>query len=95
MRTQISAEDRVIYAKVETAVPSAEPVLANAALATIKTWTFNPARAAGKSVPSEEIVPVIFMLYPDLRPKMDPLLEPLFHLHTLDVIRVSPPQRKR
>ncbi len=81
---QIAADGRVTDTHVDSVHPMAAKNLADAAMAAVKTWTFNPAIADGRSVASKQVIPVAFTLDP----------EAALHLEggTLDAIRVSPPQ---
>lgn len=85
----VAADGRVADAKVSSAMPMAKADFADAALAAIKTWTFNPRMVDGKPVVSDTIVPVAFSLDPDkpVKAEADPNL--------LDTIGVSPPQGGR
>ena len=58
--------------------------LAEAALAGVRTWTFNPAEKSGKPVASDEVIPVVFALSDDFAPKIVGA--------TLDAIRIAPPK---
>jgi TonB family protein len=66
--------------------PSGAAALAEAAVAGVKQWHFNPAMKAGKPSASDEIVPVVFSLRPDGVANVSG--------GTLDAIRVSPPDER-
>jgi bla regulator protein BlaR1 len=62
---QIGADGNVTEAHVDHVdPPAAGSALAPAAVAGVKTWTFDPARKNGKNIGSSEIVPIGFALNP-------------------------------
>lgn len=80
----IGADGKVADAKVNSVMPVARTDLADAALAAVKTWTFNPRIVDGNAVASETTVSVAFSLDPDKPLTVAP--------GVLDAIRVSPPR---
>lgn len=80
---RISVDGKVADAKVNSVMPVARTDLADAALAAVKTWTFDPRIVDGKPVASYTTVSVAF----SLDPKKPLTVEP----GVLDAIRVSPP----
>ena len=83
VRTHIAADGRVVDVRADGSMSKAAPELSAAALAAVKSWTFDPARANGKPLASIEIIPVVFTL--------DPQFPPPSSGGTLDTIVVSPP----
>ena len=78
----IGADGKVVDAKVSSVMPMARTDLADAALAAVKNWTFNPRIVGGKAVASDTTVSVAF----SLDPKKPLTVKP----GVLDAIRVSP-----
>lgn len=83
---KIGVDGKVADAKVNSVMPMARADLADAALAAVKSWTFDPRKVDGKAVASDTTVAIAFSLDPDkpLAVKTAP--------DALDAIRVSPPQ---
>lgn len=79
----LGIDGKAVDAKVNSVTPMARTDLADAALAAVKTWTFNPRMVDGKAVASDTIVSVAF----SLDPKKPVGVEP----GVLDAIRISPP----
>ncbi|HEY7871115.1 MAG TPA: TonB family protein [Rudaea sp.] len=79
----IGADGKVADAKVNSVMPMVRTDLADAALAAVKTWTFEPRKVDGKAVASDTIVSIAF----SLDPKKPLTVQP----GVLDAIRVSPP----
>lgn len=80
---RIGVDGKVADAKVNSVMPVARTDLADAALAAVKTWTFEPRIVDGNAVASDTTVSVAF----SLDPKKPLTVEP----GVLDAIRVSPP----
>ena len=79
----IGADGKVADAKVNSVMPVARTDLADAAVAAVKTWNFNPRIVDGNAVASDTTVSVAFSLDPDKPLTVAP--------GVLDAIRVSPP----
>jgi TonB family protein len=79
----VGADGKVADAKVNSVMPMARTDLADAALAALKNWTFEPRKVDGKPVASDTIVSVAFSLDPNKPLAIEPGI--------LDAIRVSPP----
>lgn len=80
----VGVDGKVVEAKVNSVIPMARTDLADAALAAVKTWTFNPRVVDGKPVASDTTVSVAFSLDPNKPLAVEP--------GVLDAIRISPPQ---
>lgn len=78
----LGVDGTVADAKVKSVNPMARTDLADAALAAVKTWTFNPRIVDGKPVASDTTVSVAFSLDPKKPVEVEP--------GVLDAIRVSP-----
>jgi len=87
VKAHVNADGTPAPVRVERVDPPGARALADAATAGVTQWRFNPAESAGKSVASDEIIPVVFSLRPD---KVPPVAG-----GTLDAIRVSPPDEAR
>lgn len=84
VRASIDSEGRVSAAVLDHADPAAAAgALGDAAVSAVKSWTFEPARRAGKAVASEALVPVRFALGNDDAAAASPLPS-----DALDVITV-------
>jgi TonB family protein len=83
VRVNVSADGRVADAKADSVHPMSATQLADAAVAAVKKWTFNPSLHDGKPVASVEVIPIAFTL--------DPKSELHLEGGTLDAIRVSLP----
>jgi TonB family protein len=79
----VGTDGKVASAKVDGDMPMGRTDLADAALAAVKNWTFEPRKVDGKPVPSDTIVSVAFSLDPNKPLAIEPGI--------LDAIRVSPP----
>lgn len=80
----VTADGSVASAAVDNVLPEARTDLADAALAAVKTWTFDPLMVDGKPAASDTTVAIAFSLDPD---------NPLTVLPgVLNPVRVSPPQ---
>jgi len=82
VKAQVAADGSVTAASADRVEPQASAALAEAAIAGVKTWTFEPARERGRAVASDEIIPLVFSLGTKTRPVAG---------GTLDAIRISPP----
>lgn len=83
VRVNVSADGRVADINADSVHPMSATQLADAAVAAVKSWTFNPALRDGKPTASVEVIPIAFTL--------DPKSELHLEGGTLDAIRVSPP----
>jgi TonB family protein len=81
---QIEDDGHVSASSVDRVDPPSASNLNAAALAALKTWSFNPARERDKPVASTAIVPVVFGPNPSATP-------PIARLRNrLDPVRVTP-----
>jgi TonB family protein len=80
VKIHVDADGNVASASVDHVDPSSAAGLADAAVAGVRTWRFNPAQKAGKASASDEIVPIVFAMRSDTKVSGG----------TLDAIRVSP-----
>jgi len=80
VKIHVDADGSVASATLDRVEPSSAAGLADAAVAGVRTWRFNPAQKAGKLSASDEIVPVVFAMRSDTKVSGG----------TLDAIRVSP-----
>lgn len=80
----VAADGGVASANVDGVLPVARTDLANAALAAVKTWTFDPLVVDGTAAASETTVAIAFSLDPDKPLAVQP--------GVLNPVRVSPPQ---
>jgi len=78
----VGADGKVVSAKVHSVMPMARTDLADAALAAVKDWTFDPRKVDGKAVASDTTIAIAFSLDPDKPLTVEP--------GVLDTIRVSP-----
>jgi TonB family protein len=83
VKVRIATDGSVTTAAVDRVDPPNAAALADAAVAGVKTWTFDPAQQQGKPVASDEIVPIVFALNDQALPAIAGA--------TLDAIRISPP----
>jgi TonB family protein len=83
VRVRIEDDGNVSASSVDHIDPASATNLGDAALAALKTWTFNPARDRDKAVASTAIVPVVF----GSNPRATPAIARLRNL--LDPIRVT------
>jgi TonB family protein len=83
VKVHVAADGNLTSVVAERVDPPSAAELAEAAVAGVKTWRFNPAAKANAPVASDEVIPIVFSLRPDAVPKVSP--------GTLDAIRVSPP----
>ncbi|HEY0230269.1 MAG TPA: TonB family protein [Dokdonella sp.] len=60
VKVRIDADGRVGSVAVDHVEPASARALADAAVAGVNTWTFNPARIAGRDIASSVTVPVVF-----------------------------------
>lgn len=81
---RVAADGSVASATVDGILPVARTDLADAALAAVKTWTFDPLVVDGRSAPSDTTVAVAFSRDPNKPLAVQP--------GVLNPIRVSPPQ---
>jgi TonB family protein len=80
----VAADGTVVNAKVDNVLPVPRADLADAALAAVKTWTFDPLVVDDKTAAGDTTVAIAFSLDPD---------KPLAVLPgVLNPVRVSPPQ---
>jgi TonB family protein len=80
----VGADGKVADAKIDSVMPMARTDLADAALAAVRNWMFDPREVNGKAVASDTTVAIAF----SLDPKKPLTVEP----GMLDTIRLSPPQ---
>ncbi|MBS0569789.1 MAG: TonB family protein [Proteobacteria bacterium] len=85
IKMRVGADGKVVSAKVNSVMPMARTDLADAALAAVKTWTFEPRKVDGTAVASDTTVAIAFSLDPARPLAVEPE-------GALDAIRVSPPQ---
>lgn len=83
----VTADGKVAGARANSVMPMARTDLADAALAAVRTWTFDPRKVDDKAVASDTTVSVAFSLDPNKPLTVEP--------GVLDAIRVSPPQAGR
>ena len=83
VKAHIGADGNVANAAVDHVDPASAAVLGDAAVAGIKTWTFNPAQRDGKPAASDEIVPIVFFLDANTVPPVSG--------GTLEAIRIGVP----
>jgi TonB family protein len=79
----VGTDGKVVEAKVSSVMPMSRTDLADAALAAVKNWTFDPRKIDGKAVVSDTTVAIAFSLDPNKPLAAEPGI--------LDSIRVSPP----
>jgi len=84
VKLHVAVDGTVVSAVVDSVHPSSATDLAEAAVAGVRTWTFNPALHNGQPWESDEVVPIAFTLKPQAQ----------LHLEggTLDAIMVMPPE---
>lgn len=80
----VGTDGKVASAKVNSVMPMSRTDLADAALAAVKNWTFDPRKVDGKAVVSDTTVAIAFSLDPNKPLAVEPGI--------LDAIRVFPPQ---
>jgi TonB family protein len=83
VKAHIATNGSVTTATIDRIDPPNAAALADAAIAGVKTWTFDPAQKQGRPVASDEIVPIVFALNAQMLPTIAGA--------TLDAIRISPP----
>jgi TonB family protein len=60
VKVRIQTDGRIASLAVDRVEPESARSLANPALAAMNTWTFNPARVAGRDIASSVTVPIVF-----------------------------------
>ena len=60
VKLRVEADGRVASLAVDRVEPASARSLANAAVAGMSSWTFNPARIAGRDIASNVTVPIVF-----------------------------------
>jgi len=86
VRVRIEEDGSVSASSIERVDPASATDLGSAALAALKTWTFNPGRDRDKAVASTAIVPIVF----GTNPQTTPAIARIRNL--LDPVRVTPKQ---
>lgn len=83
VKAHVGVDGKVANASADHTDPSGSTALVDAAVDSVKNWTFEPAKKDGKPVESDEIIPIVFSLAPDHARRVSG--------GTLDAIRVGPP----
>lgn len=79
----VGTDGKVASARVNSVMPMSRTDFADAALAAVKNWTFDPRKVDGKAVVSDTTMAIAFSLDPNKPLAVEPGI--------LDSIRVSPP----
>lgn len=84
VKAHVDATGNVLTAAVDRIDPATATALGDVAVEGVRNWSFEPAQKNGRAVASDEIVPVVFTLDPEAKPKIIGA--------TLGPVRVSRPK---